>query len=254
MTEPGAQSIWKRVGLSLLVWLCVCAVLVIGKLALAMMPAINIPLIRSEFATSTIIVYGAIGALGAVLAAIAGLPAPIGGGVSPATRFAWPLIIGAALGAAATLIDQFTHGAAFVAQVTGQPTFNVDFPQSLPVYLTGAILPEAVYHMLPLSLLVLVVNLFLRSEVARRRGFVLLATVVALIEPLLQGGGLIGLSAGDKTALFFGQFLPYFATAYPMNLAACLFFGRSGFLSAIIVRIGFYIVWHIVYGNFFFHP
>ncbi len=253
MSEPQAAGIWKRVGIALLVWLGVCLVLGVGKLALAMMSPINIPQIRSEFATSTIIVYGAIGALGAVLAALAGISPPIGGGVPPATRFVWPFVFGAALGAAAVVIDHFTHGAAFVAQVTGQPTFNVDFPQSLPVYLTGAVLPEAVYHILPLSLLVLLANVVLKTEAARRRGFVVLAAVVALIEPVLQGGGLISLSSGDRTALFLGQFLPYFVTAYPMNLAACLFFGRSGFLSAIMVRVGFYVVWHIIYGNFLFH-
>lgn len=232
-------------------WLAVCAWLALGKLALALMPPINIPLIRSEFATSTIAVYGGIGLVGALLSVFAGFAPPLGGGISAHRRFAWPLAVGVALGALAVVIDRFTQGAAFIARVTGEPTFNVDFPQSLPVYLTGAVLPEVVYHILPLSLAMAIVAL-IRRKGLHDRTFLVLAALAALIEPLLQGGGMIAMAPGNAGELLLTQFVPYFVTSYPMNLAACLSLRRSGFLSPIAVRMGFYAVWHIAYGNFLY--
>ena len=250
---PDATHLDRGKWSDVLIGVAICvAWLLAARLALSAMPPINIPMIRSEFAPSTLAVYAGILAVGAVLARLASFPAPVGGRIPASRRFVWPALLGAAIGVAAAVIDRFTHGADFLARQTGQPTFNVDFPQSLPVYLAGPVLPEAVFHVLPLAFLMLVSRWFVSDAGGRKRAFFVLAGLVALIEPVLQGGGVIAMAKGDTPSLLLTQFLPYFATSYPLNLAACLAFGRSGFLSAMAVRLGFYVVWHILYGNFLY--
>jgi hypothetical protein len=48
------------------------------------------------------------------------------------------------------------------------------------------------------------------------------------------------------------QFLPYFITSYPLNLGQAVFFRKYGFLASFAMRLGFYVIWHIVYGNFIY--
>jgi hypothetical protein len=254
MNESDTQPLGSRILFSLIVWAGVIALVVAAKFALTQLPPINIPLIRSEFAWATIGVYAAIGGIGVLLAAFINLPPPLGGNISAVTRFIGPLLIGAVLAIAAILIDRVTHGTDFLAQQTGQPTFNVEYPQSLFVYSAGAVLAESVFRLLPLPLLLLLTYAFVKSPEGRARGFVVIALLVALFEPVLQGGGIIALGGGDKQALFMTQFLPYFVTSYPLNLAACFAYRDGGFLSPIATRLGFYLVWHIVYGNFLYQP
>jgi hypothetical protein len=247
--DPGRLA---KISLSIGTWLGVLAFVLFCKAALSQLPPINIPLIRSEFALSTILVYGAMGLVGALIAPFAGFAPPVGGGITAWVRFGQPILTGVALGAAAIGLDHFTHGADFLAHQTGQPTFNVDYPQSLFVYTGGAALAEAFFRFLPLPLLMLLVGMLVRSDTGRKRAFIVVALVASLMEPLLQGGGVIALGGGDKASLFVSQFLPYLAIAYPLNLAAAFAYRRGGLLSPILLRMAYYLVWHVIFGNFLY--
>jgi hypothetical protein len=69
-----------------------------------------------------------------------------------------------------------------------------------------------------------------------------LAALTSLLEPAGQ----------DLSYLPYGiipvaaSFLP----DYAFNFVQAIFFRRYGFLAAIVVRLGDYLVWHILYGNF----
>ena len=41
-----------------------------------------------------------------------------------------------------------------------------------------------------------------------------------------------------------------FIPDYAFNFVQAAYFRRYGFLSAIVVRLGVYLVWHVIYGNF----
>ncbi len=43
----------------------------------------------------------------------------------------------------------------------------------------------------------------------------------------------------------------YVAESFAHNFASAVFLRRYGLLAAILVRLGHYVVWHIIYGNFF---
>ncbi len=40
------------------------------------------------------------------------------------------------------------------------------------------------------------------------------------------------------------------ALGFAVNFASAIFLRRYGLLAAILVRLGHYMVWHILYGNF----
>ena len=42
----------------------------------------------------------------------------------------------------------------------------------------------------------------------------------------------------------------YMLTALPENILAVVFFRRYGLLAAIVLRLGEYLIWHIIHGNF----
>jgi len=52
--------------------------------------------------------------------------------------------------------------------------------------------------------------------------------------------------------LLLTQFLPDFITNYPVNFGQAAFLRKYGFLAPFAMRLGFYVMWHIVYGNFIY--
>lgn len=156
-------------------------------------------------------------------------------------RFAYPVLIGIALGVFVSIADSFVHWTATFARDSGLPSFNAPFPGSLLFYPGGAILVEVVYRLLPIPLL-----LWLFTVVSRGRGqeiaFWALAALTSLIEPVQQD--LPDFRAGTEIAVFLN-----FAGDYALNFTQAFMFRRYGFLTSIVVRVAFYLVWHVAYGN-----
>jgi hypothetical protein len=48
--------------------------------------------------------------------------------------------------------------------------------------------------------------------------------------------------------LGFGTMAAVFAQDYALNLAQAWVFRRAGFLAAIVVRVVFYLIWHVLWG------
>src|SRR5437899_1396078 len=96
-----------------------------------------------------------------------------------------------------------------------------------------------VFRLFPIPIL-----LWLISRVAlRKRGaeptFWALAILTSLLEPVSQYSFLLGSAAGVGVAVI--------AAGFTLNMVQASFFRRYGFLSAIAVRVAFYMVWHVAY-------
>jgi len=189
----------------------------------------------------SIAIFGVLGLAGIWLSHRTGFPAAWDPAVPLRRRFAYPVLIGIALGVFLSIADSFVHWTATFARDSGLPSFNAPFPGSLLFYPGGAILVEVVYRLLPIPLL-----LWLFTVVSRGRGqeiaFWALAALTSLIEPVQQD--LPDFRAGTEIAVFLN-----FDGDYALNFTQAFMFRRYGFLTSIVVRVAFYLVWHVAYGN-----
>jgi hypothetical protein len=240
---PGSVKVW----LALVLYVFVC------KIILMFLPPLNIKVIASEFAWSTIAVYGTIGFLGVLLSMRTGFPDALDKSISNAQRIRLPILLGAGLGILAIIIDQLTHGTKFLEMQTGEASFNIYFPASLFVYSGGIVLVEAAFRILAIPLCIwLISNLLLRGR-GQNQTFWISAVILSLFEPVTQGLGIIFLKpTAEPMMLLLTQFLPYFSTNYPLNLGQAVLFRKYGFLASFAMRLGFYLMWHIIYGNFIY--
>ncbi len=138
--------------------------------------------------------------------------------------FAWAFLAGA-LFALPTIIADLAFG--FPDDI------NVRFPWSVLHYPTMALVAETTFHLLPFALFLLLTS-------ARGISFALIAAI-ALIEPAFQL--LLAQSESAPLLLFTGIHL------YIFNVAQLLVFRSHGFLPMYAMRIGYYLVWHIVWGE-----
>lgn len=247
------QNWLMRIPGSIKAWLGLVAYLFLVKYMLTLLPPLNVKIVASEFAWSTIIVYAAIGFVGVFLSMVTGFPDALAKEVSNRQRFVMPMLAGLALGLAAILIDQVTHGTRFIEAQTGETSFNIYFPASLFVYTGGVILVEAFLRIFVIPFFLwLISSLFLRGR-AQNKTFWVLAVILSLMESVTQGLAILFLKPSANPALLLlTQFLPYFLTNYPLNLGQAAFFRKYGFLASVSMRLGFYLMWHVLYGNFIY--
>ncbi len=186
------------------------------------------------FSLPAIGVIGAIGLIGVWLSHQTGFPTA--GKIS-----LYGLAIGIALGVAMSAADViFGWTRAFNAQHVME-TYNASFPGSVLFYPGGAIIIEVVYRLLPIPLV-----LWLLRGRFQVPAFALLALLTSLIEPVQQDLD----NLRPDTILMVGTM---FALDFALNLTQAIQFRRAGFLAAIMVRVAFYLVWHVAYGNFVCH-
>jgi hypothetical protein len=109
------------------------------------------------------------------------------------------------------------------------PSIHIDRPASYFIYPGGAIIVSILYFLLLLPLFL---------WMFRGRAFWVIAAIVALIEPCTQDlnmhGGLL------VTVLVF-------ADDYLLNIGQVFLFRRSGFVAAVLLRVSFYGIWHMLW-------
>ena len=230
-----ARSAW--------VWLGLVAFLAIVELFIVFVGAglENDPR-ATLFSWPALAVIGVVGLAGVWLSHRTGFPAAWDPAVPLRWRIGYPSLIGIALGIFLAVADSLVHWTTTFAETSGLPSFNAPFPGSLLFYPGGAIIVEVVYRLLPIPLLMWLTGFALRGR-GREMIFWILAVLTSVIEPASQD--LPSLRAGTELAVALN-----FAPDYLLNFVQAVFFRRSGFLSAIIVRVAFYLVWHVAYGNF----
>jgi hypothetical protein len=236
---------------SVVVWLVLVAYLALAKiLSLTLVPIT----FRSAgqqglFDWASLAVHAALGLVGVVLAERTGFPAAWDARVSNRQRLLLPVLAGVGIGTLATVIDVATGATDALARVTGQPSFNIDFPGSLLAYSAGGIVVDVQYRLFTVPFLLWLVSSVLLRGRGQNRTFWILAGVSTLVEPLLQGVGLFVMGGGVVTV---GMLAAYMVTALPLNFTQVLFYRRYGLVASVLVRQTDYLVWHIVYGNFLY--
>ena len=148
-------------------------------------------------------------------------------------RFFIPLIIGAVFGILDILVFKvILHPQPYIEL----PPFTQPFPYSILLYLSGAFEVEVFYRLIPLTIILLIGNWY-KGGKYYLTFFLTAAILTALREPLEQ------LSQGGILLLIYG-----FISGFLMNFLQAVWYGRAGFLASLSIRLGHYLLWHILLG------
>lgn len=224
---------------SLTIFFGLAGYLVLVKLGLTFLPEVlRSPAQAKVFEWPWLALWTALGAAGVWLSERTGFP-PAWEEETARRRLLEPALWGIGFGLLAIATDAATGWAAWVAAKIGQPSIHIPFPASLAIYPGGAIIVEILYRLFPIpALLWLVSNKLLRGR-GQEPTFWTLAALTSFAEPL----GDLGLRE-----LGFATMAAVFAQDYALNFAQAWFFRKRGFLAAIVVRVVFYLLWHVLWG------
>jgi hypothetical protein len=233
------------------VWLILVGYLVLVKtVILPLFPPIAIEAVAAIFSWQVILIFSLLGLVGVWLADRTGFMPALDPRVSNRQRYAIPLLVGAGIGTLASLLDLATHGTQFIAENMGVESFNTDYPLSLFVYTSGTVIVEALFRLFPFPVLLWLISYVLLKKRWQEQTFWALAFVLSILEPLGQLTGQMTPKVMEDFGQFFVTlFLPFLLTNYPMGVAQAYVFRRFGFLASFTLRMGYYIIWHIVYGS-----
>lgn len=126
--------------------------------------------------------------------------------------------------------------------ITFPKNINVLFPASLLFYPIIGFIVEIVFHLLPLSILVLGSVLIFKS-IDRSKMVWFIIFIVALIEPsyhviTMNSSGHYNLITMIYTGI----------NVFLINLSQLIIFKRYDFVSMYAFRLTYYIIWHIIWG------
>jgi hypothetical protein len=163
----------------------------------------------------------------------AGLPEFWDQNVSMRNRLLYPGLIGIAFGLLDVLVIK---GILHPEPYTELPPFLQPFPYSIFLFFSGALEVEVFYRLIPF---VLVLLLFSKIKGGKYLdlAFWVTAILTALREPLEQF---------PTGAVWFVAYA--FISGFLMNLIQAIFLRKSGFIGSLSVRLGHYLIWHILLG------
>ena len=121
---------------------------------------------------------------------------------------------------------------------TQMPPFLQPFPYSIFLYSSGALDVELYYRMIPTTIFLLINQFYFKGKY--RNGLIVaLAIITSLIEPIQQF---------PSGALWFVIYATISGIA--MNAWQFKSYLQYGFIASLAVRLGHYLVWHILLGVF----
>jgi hypothetical protein len=212
-------------------------VLVVVKALFLLLPTVFPGADQDEaFSWATIVSVSLAGLIGLVLTPRAGFPEMWDPRVSRRQRFVVPAIIGLVYGVETVLRD-----------LAVPSPVHLRFPLSIPFYAYGAILLEIMLRLFAVTALTwLVSNVVLRGR-GQAAAFWLAAVVAALYEPWPHIVEELHASPPIATPGIFVQWAlqPLFVS----NVVSAYVFRRYGFIAPLVMRLCFYLVWHILYGG-----
>ncbi len=181
----------------------------------------------------------ALGALGSWLWGRAGLAAPPIGWAAWRRALLRDVGIGAALGLVAVLLDYSFEFSRLFAAKLGVASIHVAFPHSVLGYTAGAVVVESLYRLIPIPVALWVISRILIRGRGVAPTFWIVAMLTSFIEPLSQAGLL-----RDQPLAFAvtGTFILGF------NLFQAWSLRVHGVAAPLVVRIAFYMVWHVALG------
>ena len=233
----------QSLAISIKIYLGLMAYLVLVKLILTFLPQVfRSPAQAAVFEWKFLAVWMALGLIGVFFADKTGFPAAWGEPIPARKRLVFPCVTGIVLGVVAIITELATDWTKIVASQMHLPSIHIDFPASALIYPGGAIIVEVFYRIFPVPLFLwLISGVFLRGR-HQERVFWILAIFTALLEPVSQD--LHAVIAGPARFAF----ACVFAEDYTLNIAQAWTFRRYGFLSAILLRVVFYLLWHVLWG------
>ena len=245
-TRP--TTYWQQVANSALVWLALMAYwgLVSVILTFSPAPASGRQLPPTDVLTHA--VYTVAGLVGILFAHKTGFPAAWDVRIPLKSRFLLPTLLGIGLGILSSAVDEITGASKILEGVLGTP-FNVAFPHSLLTSTSQAAQFEVTFlRLLGIPLLLWLISSVMLKGRAQEPVFWVLAAITSAIEPfVIRGIPLLILSNG---LISIPTFVGYAVTSYALNFGQATFFRKSGLLAAVLLRVVYYLVWHVIYGNF----
>lgn len=235
------QRIFGTDGLnSLIVWLVLVGVLILIRLVVTVFfpNAFNDPSQAAYFAWPAIAVLGVLGVVGVYFAHLSGFPAAWSTEDS-LRRWLLPVGIGLAFGVGYIVMDKVTGFVALNNAHHGVAVQFVGYVPSILIFVGGAIISELVFRLVPIPLLLWLISYLALRKRWTEQVFWVLAILTSLLEPVSQFSFLINSAAATG--------LTVMAAGFAFNMVQAGFFRRYGFLSAIAVRIAFYMIWHVAY-------
>jgi hypothetical protein len=173
----------------------------------------------------------------ALVAPKAGFPEMWGADLSPKQWLWLPFGVGAGLGVIMVLLDLISPLGTEI---------QTKFPDSLLVFSLAGLVEEIIVHLFLTTLLVwLISGLILRNRFQEQM-FWLVAVGVGILYWLLQISAIRSYFPEKFSMVLAIQLL--FVIGTTITLGA-YFFRKSGFLAAVSLRYGFYLVWHIMWGG-----
>ncbi len=179
------------------------------------------------------------GLVGVALSARTGFPTVWDRAISRRRRVALPVLLGVGFGVLAIATDALTSWTRIVAKQMDLTSIHIEWPASLLIYPGGAIIVEVVYRLLPIPLVLWLTSSLLWRGRGQTAAFWTLAALTSLIEPW---GDLDMWKYGAMTAT------TIFAQDYALNFAQAWLFRKNGFGVSVLMRIVFYMIWHVGYG------
>jgi len=239
-TTPTLFGVVKKLSSSVVVWLALMGHLVLVKIIITFFPAS----FRSAAQTAVfdwpfLGVVTIAGLIGIWFAHRTGFPDAWDKEIPNRQRFLIPVLLSLGISLPLVAIDLLTHFTTILAAQHGQPRENIAFPASVLIYPGGAVIVEVFYRMFLVPLLLWLVSNVALSGRWQVQVFWALALLTSLIEPLTQDMDLLQFGVGLMAAVFLLD--------YALNLTQATLFRKYGFLAAIVMRVAFYAVWHIVY-------
>ena len=155
--------------------------------------------------------------------------------ISNYDRFVKPLFIGLIFGLLDVLIFKIVLHPAPYSEL---PPFLQPFPYSIFLYVSGAFEVEVFYRLIPMTLLMLLGAYFMKGKYLNYF-FWIGAILTSLREPLEQ------LSDNLPWVMIYALL-----SGFLMNFLQVLFYRKSGFLSSLTIRLGHYLLWHILLGMY----
>jgi hypothetical protein len=189
-------------------------------------------------AWSAIILAALVGFIAIRLAGKTGFPDIMDEKISHKERVLYPILLGFAF----ALIE------IMVGLAMDLPNIHVPFPFSIPVYLSGGIFLEIIYHLIPIVFLIwFISNVFLKGK-RQDEVFVVVAVLASLWEPVMQITGMYQM--GMLSGMVFGAGL--FIFIFAGNLIPITLFRKYGFLAPVIWRLADYSLWHVIWPMIYF--
>ena len=127
------------------------------------------------------------------------------------------------------------------ANVVFAKDLNAPFPGSLTFYPVIGFVVEVLFHLVPLTVLLLLVPLLFRTADDGAVSWVSIG-VVSLLEPVYQ----VSLMGQAAYPFWFFTYLAIHLTVF--NLAQLWLFRRHDFLTMYSFRLGYYLMWHVGWG------